>query len=126
MSGANYKIGERVRLLSIPLGSRGLRVGDIGVIVIVMPWGAGVNWERTGAYYGVGWVRLEIAPGVKPTKPRPAPKPKKWEPVDLREELPRLLTIAILHDKLDEASATINTMGRKLTALENKAKEKKA
>jgi hypothetical protein len=57
---------------------------------------------------------------------RPAPKPKKWEPVDLIDGSHRTQANGAWYDRLLEASATINTLGRKLTALQNKAKEKKA
>jgi hypothetical protein len=64
---------------------------------------------------------------VEPAKPsKPAPKPLKWEPVDLLSKLPKKPTHADYYAVVVEASATINTMGRELTRLKNQARKGKA
>ena len=63
----------------------------------------------------------DLAPAAKPAKLH------KWEPVDLIDGSHRTQANGAWYDRLLDAQSTINTMGRKIAALQNRlAKEKKA
>lgn len=57
-------------------------------------------------------------------KPKPAPKPLKWEPVDLLKGR-RPATIAEAMRVIVAATDRINTMGRELTRLKNEKRRAK-